>query len=242
MRRYLERIPLRPPRHRIVAARLAADPAGDRALDAPEEERRALRLDLEQERNELPLKTFTRAQAEKLAAELASERERHASTGRCATASRRSPSGSSALAKAGCDRILLFPLYPQYSATTTATVNDKAFDALKTMRWQPALRTVPPYHDEPVYIDALAESIEKHLAALDFEPEVMLASYHGLPNPISRRATPITAIARRRRGCCARGSAGARSGSSRRSSRASARRNGCSPTPTRRWSGWPAKA
>ena len=54
--------------------------------------------------------------------------------------------------------MLLFPLYPQYSAPTTATVNDKAFDALKAMRWQPALRTVPPYHDEPVYIDALAES------------------------------------------------------------------------------------
>ena len=69
-------------------------------------------------------------------------------------------------------------------------MNDKAFDALKTMRWQPALRTVPPYHDEPVYIDALAESIGKHLAALDFEPEVVLASYHGLPKSYFEKGDP----------------------------------------------------
>jgi ferrochelatase len=68
-----------------------------------------------------------------------------------------------ALKQAGCERILVFPLYPQYSATTTATVNDVAFDALKAMRWQPALRTVPPYHDDPDYIEALAESVEAHL-------------------------------------------------------------------------------
>ncbi len=111
------------------------------------------------ERNESPLRTFTRAQAEKLAAELASEEEvivdwamRYGSP---SIADR-----LAALAKAGGERVLLFPLYPQYSAPTTATVNDKAFDALKAMRWQPALRTVPPYHDEPVYIDALAESID----------------------------------------------------------------------------------
>ena len=96
------------------------------------------------------------------------------------------------LARAGCERLLLFPLYPQYSAATTATVNDKAFDALKTMRWQPALRTVPPYHDEPVYIDALAESIGKHLASLDFEPEVTLASYHGLPKSYFEKGDPYS--------------------------------------------------
>ena len=61
----------------------------------------------------------------------------------------------------GCDRILLVPLYPQYCAATTATVCDKAFDALKTMRWQPALRVAPPYHDDPVYIDALADSVAR---------------------------------------------------------------------------------
>lgn len=86
-----------------------------------------------------------------------------------------------ALREAGCDRILLFPLYPQYAAATTASVNDKTFDALKAMRWQPALRTVPPYHDDPVYIEALANSITSHLASLSWEPEVVIASYHGIP-------------------------------------------------------------
>jgi ferrochelatase len=141
------------------------------------------------ERNESPLRTFTRAQAEKLAAELAGETEvivdwamRY---GRPSIAER-----LDALKATGAERVLLFPLYPQYSATTTATVNDKAFDALKAMRWQPALRTVPPYFDEPVYIDALAESIERHFAALDFEPEVLIASYHGLPKSYFEKGDP----------------------------------------------------
>jgi ferrochelatase len=141
------------------------------------------------ERNESPLKTFTRAQAEKLAAELATEDnvlvDWAMRYGMPSVAER-----FEALKSAGCDRILLFPLYPQYSASTTATVNDAAFDALKWMRWQPALRTVPPYHDEPVYIDALAESIEAHLAALDFEPQVVIASYHGLPVSYFRKGDP----------------------------------------------------
>jgi protoporphyrin/coproporphyrin ferrochelatase len=141
------------------------------------------------ERNESPLRTFTRAQAEKLAAELAGETEivvdwamRY---GKPSIAER-----LGALKAAGAERVLVFPLYPQYSATTTATVNDKAFDALKAMRWQPALRTVPPYHDEPAYIDALAESIESHLASLDFEPEVVIASYHGLPKSYFEKGDP----------------------------------------------------
>lgn len=90
----------------------------------------------------------------------------------------------------GCDRIVMFPLYPQYSATTTATVNDKFFEALMKMRFQPAVRTVPAYHDEPVYIDALARSIERHLATVDFEPEVVIASYHGIPQSYARRGDP----------------------------------------------------
>ena len=86
-----------------------------------------------------------------------------------------------ALRDAGCERVLVFPLYPQYAAATTASVNDKTFDALKAMRWQPALRTVPPYHDDPIYIEALADSITAHLAALSWQPEVVIASYHGIP-------------------------------------------------------------
>ena len=86
-----------------------------------------------------------------------------------------------ALKDAGCDKILVFPLYPQYAAATTATVNDKTFEAMMAMRWQPALRTVPPYHDNPVYIEALANSITEHLSKLDWEPEKVIASFHGIP-------------------------------------------------------------
>jgi len=82
---------------------------------------------------------------------------------------------------AGCDRILLAPLYPQYCAATTATANDKAFAHLAGMRWQPAIRTLPPYHDDPAYIDALKTSVEASLAALPFEPDAIVTSFHGMP-------------------------------------------------------------
>src|SRR5690606_6838550 len=77
----------------------------------------------------------------------------------------------SAMKAAGCDRILIAPLYPQYCAATTATANDAAFAALAAMRWQPAIRTLPPYHDDPAYIGALGASMAASLAALDFEPD-----------------------------------------------------------------------
>jgi ferrochelatase len=141
------------------------------------------------EHNESPLRTFTRAQAEKLAVELAGEDsvvvDWAMRYGAPPIAER-----LDALIAAGADRILVFPLYPQYSAATTATVNDKVFEALRKMRRQPALRTVPPYHDEPVYIDALAESIEGFLATLDFEPERLIASYHGLPKSYFEKGDP----------------------------------------------------
>lgn len=86
-----------------------------------------------------------------------------------------------ALKAAGCERILIAPLYPQYCAATTATANDKAFAALAGMRWQPAIRTLPPYHDDPAYIAALKESVEAQLAALDFVPNRIVASFHGMP-------------------------------------------------------------
>lgn len=94
------------------------------------------------------------------------------------------------LKNAGCDRIVIFPLYPQYAAATTATVNDKTFKTLLDMRWQPAIRTVPAYHDDPVYIEALATSIEKHIASLDFEPEKVIASYHGIPQSYFKKGDP----------------------------------------------------
>ncbi|MEG3089146.1 ferrochelatase [Sphingomonas sp. PB4P5] len=91
------------------------------------------------------------------------------------------PQQLAAMKAAGCERILVAPLYPQYCAATTATANDKAFAALAAMRWQPALRTLPPYHDDPAYIGALATTIEEGLAALDFVPDTIVASFHGMP-------------------------------------------------------------
>lgn len=94
------------------------------------------------------------------------------------------------LKEQGCTRILLFPLYPQYSSSTTASVNDKAFDVLKKMRWQPALRTVPAYPTQPDYIAALAGSVRSGLAKLDFEPEMILTSFHGLPQSYVEKGDP----------------------------------------------------
>ncbi len=95
-----------------------------------------------------------------------------------------------AMKKAGCERILLAPLYPQYCAATTATANDKAFLALAGMRWQPAIRTLPPYHDDPAYIDALARNVTAGLAALDFVPDVLVASFHGMPQRTLEQGDP----------------------------------------------------
>lgn len=95
-----------------------------------------------------------------------------------------------ALVDAGCERILLAPLYPQYCAATTATVVDKAAETLRTMRWQPALRTLPPYHDDPAYIAALASDIARQLDALDFAPETLLLSFHGMPERTLRLGDP----------------------------------------------------
>ena len=86
-----------------------------------------------------------------------------------------------ALKDAGCERILLAPLYPQYCAATTATANDKAFAQLATMRWQPAVRTLPPYHDDPRYIAALKETVEAGLTSLPFAPDALITSFHGMP-------------------------------------------------------------
>ncbi|MDF2604897.1 ferrochelatase [Sphingomonas sp.] len=95
-----------------------------------------------------------------------------------------------ALKDGGCDRILLAPLYPQYSGATTATANDKAFAKLAQMRWQPAIRTLPPYHDDPAYIAALATSVREATAALPFTPDALLTSFHGMPERTLKLGDP----------------------------------------------------
>ncbi|MDT0576794.1 ferrochelatase [Croceicoccus sp. F390] len=86
-----------------------------------------------------------------------------------------------AMKDSGCDRILFAPLYPQYSGATTATAVDALGAALASMRWQPAIRTLPPYHDDAAYIGALAEDVRRQLSALPHMPEVLLLSFHGMP-------------------------------------------------------------
>ena len=94
-------------------------------------------------------------------------------------------------------RILIVPLYPQYAAATTATVCDEAFRALSTMRFQPTLRVAAPYYAEPVYIDALASSLNAALAKLNFKPDVIVASYHGMPEDYVAKGDPyLTALFR----------------------------------------------
>ncbi|MCR4283163.1 MAG: ferrochelatase [Bauldia sp.] len=139
-------------------------------------------------RNGSPLIVITCNQSEKLAARLAGDGvvvDWAMRYGAPSIASR-----VAALKEAGSDRILIAPLYPQYAAATTATANDAAFAALGEMRWQPAIRTLPPYHDDPAYIDALAKSLSAALAALSFEPEVVLASFHGLPRAYLDKGDP----------------------------------------------------
>ena len=85
------------------------------------------------------------------------------------------------LKDAGCEQILIAPLYPQYSGATTATVIDAIGAQLAKIRWQPALRTLPPYYDDPLHITALKDDIARQLAALEFVPEVLLLSFHGMP-------------------------------------------------------------
>ncbi|RME96903.1 MAG: ferrochelatase, partial [Alphaproteobacteria bacterium] len=141
------------------------------------------------EKDESPLRTITRSQAEKLAEAFAGDARVVVDWGmRYGNPSTKSR--IEALKEQGCERILLFALYPQYAAATTATAYDKAFDALKTMRWQPAVRTVPPYHDDPVYIAALATSLEQELQKLPWKPEVILASFHGLPKAYFEKGDP----------------------------------------------------
>ena len=142
------------------------------------------------ERDEGPLKTITRSQGEKLGEALRVlgpqvEVDWAMRYGKPPIAER-----LEALKAKGCDRILVMPLYPQYCAASTATVCDKVFDTLKAMRWQPALRIAAPYYDDPVYIGALATSVRTALAGLDFEPEVVLASYHGIPQSYFDKGDP----------------------------------------------------
>lgn len=142
------------------------------------------------ELNESPLRTITRSQSDKLAERMGDGGGRLKIDWAMRYGNPSIRSRMEALKNDGCDRILVFPLYPQYAAATTATVNDEICRAMLEMRWQPAIRTVPPYHDDPVYVTSLAKSVERHLANLDFEPELVLTSYHGIPQSYFKKGDP----------------------------------------------------
>jgi ferrochelatase len=141
------------------------------------------------ERKESPLKTITRAQAEKLAAHFTGDR-RIAVDWAMRYGNPSIPSRLEVLQKKSCERILIVPLYPQYAAATTASVADKVSEALAKVRRQPTLRFVPPYFDEAAYIEAVASSVEEDLAKLSWKPEVVLASFHGIPAEYVRKGDP----------------------------------------------------
>jgi ferrochelatase len=144
------------------------------------------------DKNESPLKTITRAQAEKLASGIADHDHVVVDWAmRYGNPSIRSR--IDALTAQGCDRLLVVPLYPQYSAATSATVCDEVFRVLAGMRAQPILRVTPPYYDDPDYIDALAASISAHLATLPFQPELIVASFHGMPQAYVDKGDPYQA-------------------------------------------------
>jgi len=132
------------------------------------------------EKNESPLKTITRAQSEKLAAAI-SDHDHVVVDWAMRYGNPSIRSRIDALTAQGCDRLLVVPLYPQYSAATSATVCDEVFRVLSEMRVQPTLRVSPPYYDDPNYIEALAVSIDAHLKSLPFQPELIVASFHGMP-------------------------------------------------------------
>lgn len=160
----------------------------------PRRSAKAYRAIWNEERDEGPLKTITRAQAEKLAAR--AEIGAFGETTPVVVDFAMRYGGPSieqkleALRERGCARILVAPLYPQYAASTTASVADEVFRTFRRWRFQPALRIAAPYFDDPVYVDALAASARAQLATLDFEPDVVLASFHGLPQAQIDRGDP----------------------------------------------------
>lgn len=153
--------------------------------------------------DEAPFKTITRSQAEKLAAWISAgglENQGHrAGSGRILVAwgmrygQPRLERGVTILKDHGCTRILVVPLYPQYAAPTTASACDKVFETISAMRWQPAVRIAPPYYNDPTYIDVLATSVRAKLARLDFVPESILVSFHGIPKAYVENGDPYLA-------------------------------------------------
>ena len=139
------------------------------------------------ELDESPLRTITREQTERL-------QERFGDSVRVEFAMRYGnpsiPSLIQTMFDEGCWKIVCMPMYPQYASSTTGSVFDKIGDTLKAMRWQPTIRVSPPFYDDPKYIAILAKSVQKQLDTLDEQPEVLVASFHGVPKEYLLKGDP----------------------------------------------------
>ncbi len=156
------------------------------------------------EKNESPFKTITRSQAEKLASILEPLGKHVLVDWAMRYASPVDRVAAQVLTTWGCDRILIMPLYPQYSAATTATVCDEVYRFMMRQRRQPALRILPAYYDDPYYIEVLASSLQAELKALPFTPDVIVASYHGMPKDYVAQGRSLREPVRAHHGAVAR--------------------------------------
>lgn len=157
----------------------------------PQAKGRDYRTIWNRERDESPLMTITRQQTDRLREAALAEWGEGVIVDFCMRYGNPSTEARvRAMVAAGCEKILFFPLYPQYAGATVATANDQFFRALMKERHQPAARTVAPYFDHPLYIDALAGSVERAYAGLEHRPDVLVASYHGMPERYLREGDP----------------------------------------------------
>ena len=140
------------------------------------------------ETDESPLRYFTRNQAEKLAKKVGSENILVEFAMRYGNPSIKSKLHK--LKNLGCENIIILPLYPQYAAATTATVCDEVYRTLMGMRWQPSIQIIPHYESEPLYIEALVKSIENKIQTISWKPDLILASYHGIPKKYFNKGDP----------------------------------------------------
>ena len=140
------------------------------------------------ETNESPLRYYTRNQAERLQQELVGENIIVNFAMRYGNPSIKSKLNE--LKNNGCENIIILPLYPQYAAATTATVCDEVYRTLMKMRWQPSLQIVPHYESEPLYVNALVKSIEKKIETISWKPDLIIASYHGIPKKYFDKGDP----------------------------------------------------
>ncbi|MBO9395234.1 ferrochelatase [Shimia sp. R9_2] len=145
----------------------------------------------DKERGESPLMVITKEQTAKIAETLTARHGEDVMVDFCMRYGNPStPSKVREMVAAGCERILFFPLYPQYAGATTATANDQFFRALMEEKWQPAARTVEAYFEHPAYIEALAQSVEKAYAAQEKRPDLLVVSYHGMPKRYLQEGDP----------------------------------------------------